>query len=97
MLEAIPGLGKRLVKTGRRRKRDEELARLWSKAAVPVRRFDPDLANRRLLKSQFRISPDRWEADEVTEKKARNRRDRRERAGAAVSQMMSFGSQSNHS
>ena len=60
----------RLEKTGRRkRKREEELARLWSKAAVPVRRFDADLADRCLLKSQYWVSPDRWNADDVTEKK----------------------------
>ena len=59
-----------LEKTGRRiRKREEELARLWGKAAIPVRRFDADLANRCLLKSQYWVSPDKWKADEVTEKK----------------------------
>jgi hypothetical protein len=59
-----------LEKTSRRvRKREEELARLWSKAAVPVRRFDADLANRCLLKSQYWVSPEKWKADDVTEKK----------------------------
>lgn len=60
----------RLEKTGRRRrKHEEELARLWSKAAVPVRRFDRDLANQCLLRSQYWISPDRWDAGDITEKR----------------------------
>lgn len=58
----------RLEETKRRvRKQEEDLARLWSKAAVPVRRFDVDLAERCLLKSQYWVSPHRWRADEVTE------------------------------
>jgi hypothetical protein len=33
----------------RDRDREQAVARLWSRAAVPVRRFDPDLADRCLL------------------------------------------------
>lgn len=51
----------------RRRKAEQELARLWSKAAVPIRRFDADLADRSLRKSEYWMSPHRWSARMVTE------------------------------
>jgi hypothetical protein len=60
----------RLEETGRRKRKIEaELARLWSKAAVPVRRFDRKLADECLLKARFWVSPDRWEEDDLTEKR----------------------------
>lgn len=50
------------LEAGKRRNRaiEEELARLWSKAAIPVRRLNADLADRLLLKSRYWLSPERW-------------------------------------
>ena len=55
----------------RRRKRNREhaIARLWSQAAIPVRRFDRDLADRCLRKFEYWVSPEKWRADDVTEKR----------------------------
>jgi hypothetical protein len=47
--------------------REAELARLWTKAAVPVRHVDPDLADRCLLKADYWINPDRWTVGQVRE------------------------------
>lgn len=59
-----------LERTGRRsRKKEEELSRLWSKAALAARRFDADFTDRCLLKSQYWVSPEKWRADDVTEKR----------------------------
>jgi hypothetical protein len=62
-----------LADLARRKRRDisreQAVARLWSKAAIPVRRFDPDLANRCLLKFEFWADPDGWHADEATKKR----------------------------
>lgn len=49
----------------RSRKREAELARLWSRAGPPVRRFDADLADRCLMKSDFWIWPERWTPADV--------------------------------
>ena len=35
------------------RQREEELSRLWTKAAVPIRNFDRDLADRCLMKERW--------------------------------------------
>jgi hypothetical protein len=53
----------------RDREREREVARLWSAAAIPVRRFDPDLADRCLLKFEFWANPLKWKADDATEKR----------------------------
>lgn len=53
---------------GRRSKeRERGLSRLWSRAAVPIRRFDADLADRSLRKSEYWMSPARWTSSMVTE------------------------------
>ena len=51
------------------RKREQDIARLWSAAAVPIRHFDMDLADRCLLKFEFWVNPDKWNADEATERR----------------------------
>ena len=53
--------------SNRSRKVEEKLARLWAKAAPPVRRFDRDLASRCLMKSEAWISPHLWKRDRVKE------------------------------
>ncbi len=52
----------------RKRNRDteEELVRLWAKAAVPVRRFDADLADRCLLKADSWVNPQDWTEEEIS-------------------------------
>jgi hypothetical protein len=58
----------KLNDNGRRNRRTEEqLVRLWSRAAIPVRHFDRALADRCLAKSQYWISPGRWTEQEVEE------------------------------
>lgn len=49
----------------RSRKREEALSRQWSAAAVAVRRIDPQLANRCLMKSDHWLWPDRWSKRQV--------------------------------
>jgi hypothetical protein len=49
----------------RDREAEEELARLWHKAAVPIRHFSVDLADRCLYKSEYWISPEEWTKDDV--------------------------------
>ena len=57
----------KLERTNRRNRRTEEqLVRLWAKAAIPVRHFDRGLANRLLLKSDLWVSPQRWTNEEIT-------------------------------
>jgi hypothetical protein len=59
-----------LERTARRsRKKEEELSRLWSRAALAARRFDADLTDRCLMKSQYWVSPEKWGAEEVAEKR----------------------------
>ena len=56
----------RMKKSGRRsRKKEEELSRLWAKAVAPVRRFDRDLAERFLLKSDYWINPEHWTPSDI--------------------------------
>ncbi|MBE7546274.1 MAG: hypothetical protein HS127_03860 [Planctomycetia bacterium] len=48
-------------RTGKRsRKRERELAVLWKKAAIPVRHFDPRLADKCYHKGEYWIDPDNW-------------------------------------
>jgi hypothetical protein len=49
------------------RKEEEELSRLWTKAAVPIRYFDKDLADRCLLKGQYWIDPASWRVAEIVQ------------------------------
>lgn len=49
-------------RTGKRnRKREEELARLWKKASIPVRHFDPALADKCFFKGEYWLDPDHWD------------------------------------
>lgn len=50
----------------RNRDTEEELVRLWAKAAVPVRRFDADLAERCLLKADLWVNPQDWTEEEIS-------------------------------
>lgn len=53
-------------RTGKRnRKREVQLARLWKKASIPVRHFDPELANKCYYKGEYWLDPERWEDGEV--------------------------------
>src|SRR5205085_8937681 len=53
----------------RDRGREEQLSRLWSAAAIPLRRFNADLAARCLEKSDFWVAPKRWFDDDVHSKR----------------------------
>ncbi len=44
---------------------EEELARLWSKASVPLRHIDPDLARRCIDKSEYWLNPENWSDDDI--------------------------------
>jgi hypothetical protein len=47
------------------RKTEEELSRMWTRAAVAVRRIDAKLADRCLKKSDYWVSPENWADQEV--------------------------------
>jgi hypothetical protein len=49
----------------RNKSREAKLVRLWTKAAVPVRHIDRDLADRCLLKADFWINPTQWTPAQV--------------------------------
>jgi len=49
------------------RQTEEELARLWSKASVPLRHLDPDLANRCSAKSEYWLSPENWSDADIAQ------------------------------
>jgi len=49
----------------RNRKREEQLARLWKKASIPVRHFDPVLADKCYYKGEYWLDPESWEDGEV--------------------------------
>ena len=51
---------------GRNRYTEKELVRLWAKAAVPVRRFNADLADRCLLKADSWVNPQNWTEEEIS-------------------------------
>jgi hypothetical protein len=44
---------------------EEKLSRLWAAASVPLRHFDPDLANRCLEKSDYWLSPTNYSATDI--------------------------------
>lgn len=48
---------------------EEALARLWQKAAVPIRHFDPDLAERCMFKSEYWLNPAEWSDKDVKEQR----------------------------
>lgn len=47
------------------REAEEELARLWQKAAVPIRHFDPDLAERCMGKADYWLNPEAWSEEDI--------------------------------
>jgi hypothetical protein len=44
---------------------EEQLSRLWTKAAVPIRRFDRDLADRCLLKGEYWVNPSALTVEQI--------------------------------
>jgi hypothetical protein len=55
-----------MLKNGKRiRKRENKLSLGWAKAAALVRRFNIDLAERFLLKSDYWIKPENWTRDDI--------------------------------
>jgi len=49
-------------RTGKRsRKREQELARLWKKASIPVRHYDKMLADKCYHKGEYWLDPDHWD------------------------------------
>ena len=52
---------------GKDRIREEQLARYWSAAAVPVRHLDSELADLCLYKSDSWTNPDRWDSSRVAQ------------------------------
>lgn len=53
----------------RDRRKEGDLARLWATAAVPIRKFDRDLADRCLTKADYWIRPQKWSAMQVRERR----------------------------
>ena len=49
----------------RDRDRERELVRLWTRAAVAIRKTDPDLAQRLVSKAHYWISPESWTPEDV--------------------------------
>jgi hypothetical protein len=54
----------------RNRQEELELARLWQKAAIPIRYFDPDLAQACLDRVGDWIQPPEWSSNELQTKRA---------------------------
>jgi len=53
-------------RTGRSEgKKEEELSRLWTAAAVPIRHFDRDLADRCLMKGRYWVDPASWSVEDI--------------------------------
>src|SRR5690348_14778143 len=53
--------------TRRSTARERKLVRLWTKAAVPVRHLDRQLADRCLLKADLWIDPSQWSPAQIRE------------------------------
>lgn len=49
----------------RSRKREEKLSRLWSAAAIPLNRFNRDLAERCLQKSEYWLNPENYTSADI--------------------------------
>jgi len=49
----------------RNRDREHSLVRLWTEAAVAIRRRDPDFAKALQMKAEYWANPENWTADEV--------------------------------
>ena len=47
--------------------REEELSRLWTRAAVPIRRFNADLAERCLIKGDYWVNPSAWTVEQIAQ------------------------------
>ncbi len=50
---------------GRDQEREEQLARYWAAAAIPLRHIDPDMAMTCEHKANFWVNPDNFTAAEV--------------------------------
>lgn len=49
-------------RTGKRnRKREQDLARLWKKASIPVRHFNAILADKCYYKGEYWLDPENWD------------------------------------
>jgi hypothetical protein len=44
---------------------EDQLARYWSAASIPLRHIDPELASRCHMKAQFWIAPEEYSSEEV--------------------------------
>jgi len=49
----------------RNRTTEEKLSRLWAAAAVPLRRFNKDLAERCLSKSDYWLNPEHYTSSDI--------------------------------
>ena len=47
------------------RQKEEELSRLWTSAAVPIRHFNRDLAERCLMKGRYWVDPASWTVEQI--------------------------------
>lgn len=55
-------------RTGKsKQKREAELSRLWTRAAIPIRRFDADLASRCLIKGDYWTNPSAWTVEAIAQ------------------------------
>lgn len=55
----------RRVPYERDRKKEEELSRLWSRVALTVQPFNPDLAERCQIKASYWAYPERWTDEQL--------------------------------
>jgi len=47
--------------------KEADLSRLWTKASVPIRRFNVDLAERCLMKGQYWVDPSSWTVEKIVQ------------------------------
>lgn len=47
--------------------READLSRLWTRAAVPIRRFNEDLADRCLMKGEYWVNPSAWTVERIAQ------------------------------
>ena len=53
-------------RTGKRnKKKEQELAKLWKKASIPVRHFDQLLADKCYHKGDYWLNPDHWDTQDI--------------------------------
>jgi hypothetical protein len=51
--------------SGRSRERENQLAKYWSAAAIPMRHVDQELAERCDMKAEFWLNPERYDANKI--------------------------------